>query len=158
MVESNGSRETAAPEQTLAYGLLRIAFGVAFVGHGFFRILSGDARFAATTADHLGRSPLPGAFVYDFGLIIPWIELVLGIALVLGIVTRLALALGAIFMMALTIGASSNQDWPAVEQQLVYSVVFFVLLFALRYNALSLDHAMARGRQLVTPSGAPKRA
>jgi thiosulfate dehydrogenase (quinone) large subunit len=47
--------------------------------------------------------------------------------------------LGAIFMMALTAGVTSNQQWDIAGQQLLYSLVFFVLLFSIEHNALAID-------------------
>jgi thiosulfate dehydrogenase [quinone] large subunit len=107
--------------------------------HGFFRILSGVGTFASTTAQHLAKSPLPQGFVVSFACAIPFLEAALGLALIAGLLTRLSLILGAVFMMALTIGVSSNQQWDTAGQQLLYSVVFFLLLFFLEYNALALD-------------------
>jgi thiosulfate dehydrogenase [quinone] large subunit len=131
--------------KVLAYVLLRVAFGVNFVMHGAIRIYSGLSAFATTTAEHMAKSPLPHGFVYGFACVIPFIEILLGLALILGFLTRAALVLGAVFMMGLTIGVSSNQQWDIAEQQLVYSVVFFVLLFLLEHNAMALD-GVVRGR------------
>ena len=126
-------------DKALAYGLLRIALGVNFAGHGLIRIHNGVGAFASTTAEHMARSPLPHGFVLGFGYAIPWIESLLGLALILGLGTRLALAAGALFMMALTLGVTSNQQWDVAGQQLLYSLVFFVLLFFREWNTLSLD-------------------
>ena len=41
-------------------------------------------------------------------------------------------------MTALTVGVTSNQQWDVAGQQLLYSLVFFVLLFLLEWNTLSL--------------------
>ena len=123
----------------LAYALLRIALGVNFLGHGFFRVLSGVGAFAHTTADHLVKSPLPHAFSLSFAYAIPFVEVVLGLLLIFGLATRVTLAGGAVFMMLLTIGVTSNQQWDVAGQQLVYSLLFFVLLFLLDHNAFALD-------------------
>ena len=42
-------------------------------------------------------------------------------------------------MMLLTIGVTSNQQWDVAGQQLLYSLIFFVLLFLLEHNGFSLD-------------------
>ncbi len=131
-------------DKALAYGLLRVAFGVNFAGHGLVRIYHGSSQFAAATATHLAGAPLPHGVVYGFGLAIPWIEALLGILLMLGVLTRVALAGGAVFMMALTVGVTANQQWDVAGQQLLYSLVFFVLLFLVEHNALSLDGMLAR--------------
>jgi thiosulfate dehydrogenase [quinone] large subunit len=130
--------------RSLAYALLRIAFGVNFAGHGLIRIYNGVGTFAATTAEHLAKSPLPHSFTYAFSYAIPFLEAILGLTLILGVFTRAALICGAVFMIALTIGVTSNQQWDIAGQQLLYSVVFFLLLFFLDENTLSLDNALRR--------------
>ncbi len=128
----------------LAYALLRIALGVNFAGHGLIRIHNGAAAFAQTTAEHLAKSPLPQSLIYAFSYAIPFIEAILGLTLILGVFTRVSLIAGALFMMALTIGVTSNQQWDLASQQLLYSLVFFLLLFLLEHNQLSLDNALRR--------------
>jgi thiosulfate dehydrogenase [quinone] large subunit len=131
-------------DRSLAYALLRIAFGVNFAGHGLIRIYNGVGTFAATTAEHLAKSPLPHSFTYAFSCAIPFLEAILGLTLILGVFTRAALICGAAFMIALTIGVTSNQQWDIAGQQLLYSVVFFLLLFFLDENTLSLDNVLRR--------------
>jgi thiosulfate dehydrogenase [quinone] large subunit len=130
--------------KSLAYALLRIALGINFAGHGLIRIYNGVGTFASTTAEHLAKSPLPHGLTLSFSYAIPFVEAILGLTLILGIFTRAALICGAVFMMALTIGVTSNQQWDIAGQQLLYSVVFFLLLFFLDENTLSLDNALRR--------------
>ncbi len=127
-------------DKSLAYALLRIAFGVNFAGHGLIRIYNGEGSFAATTAQHLAKSPLPHAFTFGFSYVLPFLEAILGLTLILGVFTRISLVCGAVFMMLLTIGVTANQQWDIASQQLLYSVVFFVLLFLFEHNALALDN------------------
>jgi thiosulfate dehydrogenase [quinone] large subunit len=130
--------------KSLAYALLRISLGVNFAGHGLIRIYNGVGTFASTTAEHLAKSPLPHGLTLSFSYAIPFLEAILGLTLILGVFTRAALICGAVFMMALTIGVTSNQQWDIAGQQLLYSVVFFLLLFFLDENTLSLDNALRR--------------
>ena len=132
----------------LAYALLRIAFGVNFLGHGLFRILSGTGTFAHTMAEHLTKSPLPIGFAVSFGYAIPFLELALGLALIAGLFTRTTLVCGALFMMALTIGVTSNQQWDVAGQQLLYSLIFFVLLFWYEHNSFAVDALIGRSRSV----------
>ena len=131
-------------DKSLAYVLLRIAFGVNFAGHGLIRIYNGVGTFASTTAEHMAKSPLPHGLTISVGYAIPSLEAILGLTLILGVFTRISLICGAVFMMALTIGVTSNQQWDIAGQQLLYSVVFFLLLFFLDENTLSLDNALRR--------------
>jgi thiosulfate dehydrogenase (quinone) large subunit len=127
-------------DKSFAYALLRIAFGMNFAGHGLIRIYNGVGIFASTTAEHLAKSPLPHSFAYGFSYAIPFLEAVLGLTLILGLFTRLSLICGAVFMMALTVGVTANQQWDVAGQQLLYSVVFFLLLYLIEHNALALDN------------------
>jgi thiosulfate dehydrogenase [quinone] large subunit len=131
-------------DRSLAYALLRISLGVNFAGHGLIRIHNGVAAFAHTTAEHLAKSPLPSSLTYALSYAIPFIEAILGLTLILGVFTRISLACGAVFMMLLTIGVTANQQWDVAGQQLLYSLVFFLLLFLLEHNQFSLDTALRR--------------
>ena len=131
-------------DKSLAYALLRIALGVNFAGHGLIRIYNGVAAFAQTIAEHMAKSPLPHGFTYAFSYAIPFFEAVLGLTLILGVFTRISLVCGAVFMMALTIGVTSNQQWDIASQQLLYSVVFFLLLYLIEHNALAVDSYIRR--------------
>ena|SRR5271170_3949720 len=131
-------------DKSLAYALLRIAFGVNFAGHGLIRIYNGVGGFATTTAEHLARSPLPHSLVFGFSYTIPFLEAILGLTLILGVFTRITLVCGAVFMTALTIGVTSIQQWDLASQQLTYSVVFFLLLYLIEHNAFALDNYLRR--------------
>jgi thiosulfate dehydrogenase [quinone] large subunit len=131
-------------EKSLAYALLRIAIGVNFAGHGLIRFHIGLSRFASSTAGHLSNSPLPHGFVLGFLQVVPVIETVVGIALVLGVLTRSVLVVSALLMIALTIGVTSNQQWDVASEQLIYSLVLFVLLFLYEHNQLSVDRLLRR--------------
>jgi thiosulfate dehydrogenase [quinone] large subunit len=47
-------------------------------------------------------------------------------------------------MMALTVGVTANQQWDVAGQQLLYSLVFFVLLFLVEHNSIALDRLWRR--------------
>ena len=117
-------------DRCMAYVMLRVTLGVDFLGHGFIRLFHGDALFAQGMAKQMADTPMPAWFVHDFGLVLPPIELALGLLLVLGLFTRWSLVAGAGLMMALMVGITLKQDWATAGTQLVYSLVFFILLYA----------------------------
>jgi thiosulfate dehydrogenase [quinone] large subunit len=131
-------------DRSLAYALLRIALGINFAGHGLIRIHNGVAAFAQTTAEHLAKSPLPPGLTLAFSYAIPFFEAVLGVTLILGVFTRISLVCSAIFIMVLTIGVTANQQWDVASQQLLYSVVFFLLLYLIEHNSLAMDNSLRR--------------
>lgn len=132
-------------EKALAYALLRIAVGVNIAGHGLIRLFYvGLSAFAHGSADRLAKSPLPHGFTLGFLYVVPFVETVVGVALVLGLLTRAALVTGSALMIALTIGVTSNQQWDAAATQLLYSFVLFVLLFLWEHNTLSVDAVLKK--------------
>jgi thiosulfate dehydrogenase [quinone] large subunit len=102
-------------------------------------MFNGVGAFAATTAEHLAKSPLPHRFVLGFGYVIPIVEAILGIALIFGAFTRVALLVASVFMMMLTVGVTANQQWDVAGQQLLYSLILFVLLYLYEHNVLAMD-------------------
>jgi thiosulfate dehydrogenase [quinone] large subunit len=130
-------------DEALAYALLRLALGVNFFGHGFVRIVGGVGNFAAGLVKGFEKTLLPTALVQPFALALPWAEALLGVLLILGLWSRPVLVGGSLLMMALTFGSSMQSNWDAVGSQLVYSVVFALLVFGLRFNTLSLDSLWA---------------
>ncbi|AFL88233.1 putative membrane protein [Terriglobus roseus DSM 18391] len=130
--------------KAIAYALMRLALGINIFGHGFFRILSGVGAFANGAVNGMDKGPLPHALSLAFLYATPFIELILGILLTLGLFTRLALIGGSLFMIALTFGTTSTQNWNGAGTQLQYSLVFFVMLWLVEANSLSVDGMMGR--------------
>ncbi|MEG9431854.1 DoxX family protein [Terriglobus sp. ADX1] len=130
--------------KAIAYALMRLALGMNIFGHGFFRILSGVGNFANGMAQGMDKGPLPHALSLSFGYCIPWIELTLGALIILGLFTRFALAAGAFMMVALTFGTTSVQNWNGAGTQLMYSFIFFAMLWLVEVNSISADGLLSR--------------
>ena len=116
-------------ERRWAYALLRLILGVDLFGHGFARIYHGVPAFAAGLTAQMSSALLPAPMVHAFALAIPWIELTLGIFLILAIFTRVTLTAAMLFMIILMVGVTIRQDWTTAGLQLVYGFVIFSLLF-----------------------------
>ena len=130
--------------QEIAYLLMRVALGINFFGHGFFRILTGVGAFATGMAQGMAKGPLPHALSLGFGYCIPWLELAIGMLLIAGFLTRSALVAGALFMIALAFGTTSVQNWNGAGTQLQYSFIFFAMLWLVEANSLSVDGLLAK--------------
>ena len=140
-------------DQRLAYALLRIVVGLNLMMHGVSRMLAGPGAFAAHMVGQFAHAPLPVWSVWGFGMMLPALEALLGLLLLLGLRTRAALVAASLLIMVLTFGSALLQDWAIVGSQLIYALVYSVLLFLLRYNGWSVDACMLRGdRQASTPS------
>ncbi|WP_437728091.1 DoxX family protein [Sorangium sp. So ce861] len=110
-----------------AHLALRITLGVNIAGHGLVRV--GHARaFAEGMARDFGATMLPGWVAYAFLLALPFIELALGLSMLIGFRLRVTLMAGALLMAALTFGSCMKQAWDAAGLQLVYALAYYVLL------------------------------
>jgi thiosulfate dehydrogenase [quinone] large subunit len=129
--------------KALAYATFRFALGVVELMHGLVRlpVLAG---FAAGMAKQFEGTILPTWSVYSFGCVLPFLEALIGLALVLGIFTRWTLAVASLLMSALIFGTCLRSDWNTVGIQVIYVIAFFVALFFLEHNHYSVDRIIRR--------------
>ena len=128
---------------TLGYTLLRITLGINIAGHGISRILAGQSHFAAALVKQFDSTPLPHFAVAGFAYALPWMEALVGLAVLLGAATRIALVAGALLIVALTFGSTLHQDWDVAGLQLIYAAVYFALLALRQYNLFSVDRVLS---------------
>jgi thiosulfate dehydrogenase [quinone] large subunit len=131
-------------DQALAYALLRLTLGVTMLAHGANRIAVGVQQFAAGLDRDFAHTFLPASMVHFFALTLPFFEASIGVLLVTGLLTRFALVLGALIMIALVFGTTLREQFMIVGVQLIYAAIYFVLIYHLRHNHLSLDRFFAR--------------
>ncbi|HEX4477905.1 MAG TPA: DoxX family membrane protein [Polyangiaceae bacterium] len=135
----------ASNDATLAYALLRFAFGINLALHGLNRILGGAGLFASKMTEDFAHT-LPRALVYPFGVVLPFLELSIGVLLVLGAFTRPALVAGSLLMAALMFGTALKGDWNVLGTQLVYSLAYYVLLSRRVDDGYGIDAWRFRGK------------
>lgn len=146
MMRVLGTEERGADRNdfSLAYTLLRITLGINIAIHGISRIVAGPAAFVATLTKQFASTPLPHFAVQAFGYGLPWAEALIGLLVLFGAFTRGALIAGALLIALLTFGSTLHQDWDVAGLQLIYAVVYFLLLALRRYNAFSADGLLWR--------------
>jgi len=142
---------TSNPDDThwsarvLGYTTLRLAIGMSMLMHGLDRLPKASA-FTEATVKMFAGSPLPAFAVAGFAWATPPVETLIGLLVLFGFLTRLGLTLGGLWMVALIFGSTLIAKYDAVGIQLIYSLIFFVLLQHLEQNALSMDGVIARRR------------
>jgi thiosulfate dehydrogenase [quinone] large subunit len=124
---------------SLAYALLRITLGINIALHGISRILAGPAVFVAELTKQFESTVLPHFAIRGFGYALPWLETLVGLLILCGAMTRMALIVGALLITVLTFGSSLHQDWNVAALQLIYAVVYFVLIGLHRFNWFAVD-------------------
>ncbi len=129
-----------------AYTVLRVAFGFAMFMHGVARLVGGIDIYAHRYLAGFAHVPLPHDLVALVIYAIPYIEVVIGAPVVLGLLTRWALLANAALLLVFIFGTGMQQSWNGVETQLVYTFLVSLLLLGLGLNVVSLDDLAARRR------------
>jgi thiosulfate dehydrogenase (quinone) large subunit len=127
-------------DQRAAYGLLRFIFGLNICFHGLSRLLSDHSAFLLDLTQSMAHAALvPRAAVPVLAAVLPWIEMFVGLLLILGLFTRWALMAAFGVMALLMAGVTLAQNWNAAGLQLIYCLIYFVLLSFRERNHFSLD-------------------
>jgi thiosulfate dehydrogenase (quinone) large subunit len=130
---------TRESDALAAYFLLRVTLGLNICLHGVARLLAGSAKFAGQLAQQFHATPLPEPLVLAFAYALPWLEAAIGALVLIGLYSRLAFRAGALLMVVLTFGASLAQDWYPAGLQLIYALIYAILLAFSGWNRYSLD-------------------
>jgi 2-dehydropantoate 2-reductase len=73
------------------------------------------------------KTLLPAWTLLGFGLILPWLEAILGLLILIGLRTGIALIAGSSLLIVLTFGSTLRQDWESAGLQLIYAFIYAVL-------------------------------
>ncbi len=136
--------DSQAPfDRKLAYLVLRFMLGLSILMHGLVRLPHLTA-FADATVKLFVATPLPAILVRLFALTLVFLEIAVGLLLVLGLWTRTALLLGALLMASLIFGTALRSDWSTLAIQLFYAFLYATLLATREYNSYSIDALIHR--------------
>ena len=143
------STETSAEVRTdhaLGYFVLRVGMGLAVMVHGMVR-LSIYRQFIDATVKQFSGTFLPVESVKLLTYTLPFVEATVGFFVLIGLGTRYALFVGGLFMVPLLFGMNLLQQWAIVEIQLVYVLLYFLLLVFREWNEYSVDALMRRNKK-----------
>jgi thiosulfate dehydrogenase [quinone] large subunit len=130
-------------DRQLAYGLLRLILGMNILIHGVSRLYMGVKNFAQTLVPLFVKTPLPPGAVYAYASALPFVEAMIGLCVLLGFGSRYAYVCGLLLIASLTFGAALRQDWDSAGLQLIYALLYAILLAGREYNAFSIDGWLA---------------
>lgn len=114
--------------KALAIHLLRISFGINYFFHGVVRLPNLE-KFVTGMQNTFENTILPNFLVTPIANGIPFIEIIIGILLLLNKYTRETLIATFILMNILVIGSSFAQKWDIVGLQATYIGFLFILLY-----------------------------
>lgn len=147
MVENRTLIGLRRADIVVAYTFLRIIVGVNYFNHGFTRI-GNIPGFAQTMVDKFQGSMMPEVLVRINAMLVPPVELIVGLLITIGLFTRSALIACLSLMVMLMYGVTLIQDWDTATSQLVYDLILFVLLAGLGFNTFSIDYRFRSKRSL----------
>ncbi|NEQ38550.1 MAG: DoxX family protein [Okeania sp. SIO3I5] len=127
---------------TLAYTLLRIIFGINFFVHGLVRIGNMGGFIEKMVEDFQGIAP--SFLIIPFAALVTPVELISGFLMIIGLQTRNAIIAGFALMMPLMFGICLLQKWNVAASQLIYCLVFFILLAGCSLNSISVDRLIRK--------------
>ncbi|EAZ92008.1 DoxX family protein [Crocosphaera chwakensis] len=122
-----------------AYTLLRIVVGVNYFNHGFTRIFDVPS-FINRMVNTMQDSGIPEFLVRINAGLVPPVELIVGVLITVGFLTRSALIACFVLMIILMYGITIIQNWDGASSQLIYNIILFILLAGLNFNKVSVDN------------------
>lgn len=125
------------------YLLARLPIAVSMLGHGLDRIPKLQT-FSNHIAGQFSNSLLPEILVVPFSYVLPFLELLTGVLLILGLFTRYACVLGVLIMLTLILGSCLIEQWDNVFSQIIYGAYFALLYYFAFYNRYSFDRLVNR--------------
>ena len=129
--------------QQLAFFLARITIGINFLMHGIVSIPK-LSKFAEGLTKKFSETYLPEFLILPFAYVLPFLELALGILMLIGFKTRSALAASSFLIAILIFGSAFKEDWAGVGTQMIYAIFFFLLISKLEHNAWAVDSKVKR--------------
>lgn len=138
------NQQTEMRDRRIAYALLRATIGMNIAMHGISRLIAGLPAFEGELHRQFAHSFFPAPFLTGFAAFLPWCEAILGFLVLIGFRTREALVGGALLMVVLTFGSCVVQDWSSAGIQLVYALVYALLLSLRGYNGWCVDRLFHR--------------
>ena len=130
--------------EQLAFVTFRVSAGVALLMHGVTKLFVEYSVFVDSVANEFERTFLPVALVRAFAVLLPFYEITVGLMVGLGFFTRIGLAMGAALMPFLIFGMGLVQDWHVISSQMIYLIMFFLLLNNLKNDVYCLDQFLRK--------------
>jgi thiosulfate dehydrogenase [quinone] large subunit len=133
------------PDAAVGYAFMRFVLGFDILMHGISRVGAVGA-FADGMVKAFQSTILPPSLVRFFALALPFIEMVVGLPVLLGLFTRAFLLAGGMLIAALMFGTALQGKWDVLTQQLIYAALYAALLANAQWNRLALDSWLTRRR------------
>ncbi len=138
------STATGSPSNMqIGYFFFRILAGTNLFLHGFMRVLTGVGAWEGPQAANFTDTYLPMPLVHIALYMIPYVEVIIGACMTLGLLTRWAFIGGLSFMFVLLYGHLTRQNWGGAHIIMHYGIYYWLMLVLIGQNWLALDNRRA---------------
>jgi thiosulfate dehydrogenase (quinone) large subunit len=129
----------------IALALLRVTLGTLLLFAGVGKITEGREEFVPGFVERFEETWLPDALVTVVAHALPYLEVGLGVLLVLGLFTLPALFGAAVLFLVFTFGTTVADDHEATGRNTLYALITFVLIWLSSHDRLGLDRLRGPG-------------
>jgi len=133
----NSDREMRLSLVTL---VVRITLGMIFLFYGLGKFMMGYSNYAGWMINLFKDTWLPGFALLPFTYALPFIEVGLGALLLAGILSRWTFVATGLLLAALIFGQVILQKPEVVAQNLVFTILITIGIWASEHDRFSLDH------------------
>ena len=123
----------------IGYVFFRVYVGANLFFHGFMRIVTSVSEWEMREAASFADTFLPMPLVHLALYLIPYVQVLIGACIVVGLLTRWALIGGLCLFFILLFGHVVRQNWAGAHIAMHYGVYYWALLALLSQNRWSLD-------------------
>lgn len=128
------------------YAILRLTLGAVFLFFGIGKFVAGIAATAQGMEQSFAKTWVPAAMVSGFSTVLPFLEVGLGVLLILGWRTRIAATIAGLLTIQLTVGLVILGSASGVAQNMLYTLGLVALLYLEDDNRFSVDGWLHRLR------------
>lgn len=120
-------------KENVAYTLARLPIGLSFLGHGLVRLPKLN-QFVNGMQKGFEATYLPTEIVKPFAFVLPFLELLLGMAILIGFKLKKTTILGVLLVCLLIFGSSFQENWSTIAIQMFYGIYLATLYLFSNYN------------------------
>lgn len=126
--------------------VLRLAFGqlMLFAGINKFWNEGPVSNVSAGLMKRFEGTYLPELMLMPYSYALPYIEVVLGLVLLVGLFSRQALAVTALLLLSLAFGVIVLKDYPTAAANTVYAALAALAFLLARWDDFSADYVIFR--------------
>lgn len=136
----------APPDPSIPCLLLRLPIGVLFLFAGINKFVGGYGNFTSwMIGEFTEKTWLPAFMLYPFTYTLPFVEVVLGAALIVGLLTRPALIVSGLLLVSLLFGKVLLKDYATVSQIATYILLVAGAYWSSGSNRYSIDGVLLPG-------------